>query len=499
MAKQPLKTPLGTVPRRKVIAGLAALGTGAFAPRGFAAPAVSTAAPNRPLAERLAVYADQLSYQDLDPATIEAVKIHFIDTIGCGIAAFDERPVRVCRDVALAGTGGVSTVIGTKLRATPDLASFANGAAFRYYDLNDIYVHRQGAHPSDHIAACLAVAEAEQVSMHDLITAIVVAYEVNCRLTDAMDISTSGWDPPVLSLPAVALAAGKLMKLGPDKLTQAVNLAINDHIPMFQTRVQTLSDWKGLADAEAGRNAVFAARLARAGLTGPAPIFEGRAGFFRLVSGPVEIDVATFGGRDAPFKIHQCNMKAYPAVVYAQTAIAAGIEVAKEVGPLERITAIDIATTSRGYQAAGSEPEKWAPATRDTADHSLPYTIARAMFDGEVTNESYAPDRLRDPTILAFMRKMKVAEDPVLTARLGAAVPTRVTAILEDGRRVSREVDDVPGFAKRPMGRADVARKFHANVDSRWPRERTDALLATMWTLENTALAPLLDRLSLSS
>ena len=96
------------------------------------------------------------------------------------------------------------------------------------------------------------MAEAERASAQDLITAIVIAYEVNCRLVDALDIATRGWDPPVMSLPAVALAAGKLMKLSPDQLTQAVNLAINDHIPMAQTRVQTLSDWKGFADAEAG-------------------------------------------------------------------------------------------------------------------------------------------------------------------------------------------------------------------------------------------------------
>lgn len=485
------------IPRRKVIAGIAALGGCSFVPRVLAAPAVSKEAPEHPLAERPAIYADKLRYEDLDAATIEAVKIHFIDTIGCGIAAFDERPVRVCRDAALATTGGASTVIGTDRRTTPDLASFANGAAFRYYDLNDIYVHLQGAHPSDHIAACLAIAEAEQSSMHELFTAIVVAYEINCQLTEAMDISKSGWDPPVLSLPAVALAAGKLMKLGPDKLTQAVNIAINDHIPMFQTRVQTLSDWKGLADAEAGRNAVFAAMLARGGLTGPSPIFEGRAGFFRLVSGPVEIDVGRFGGRGVQFKINQCNMKAYPAVIYAQTAIAAGIEVAKEVGPLERIAAMEIATTSRGYQAAGSEPEKWAPATRDTADHSLPYTTARAMFDGDVSNESYAPDKLHDPAVLAFMQKIKVSEDPVLTARLGAAVPTRLTAILDDGRRVTREIDDVPGFAKRPMGRADVERKFYSNVGKRWPRERTAALLQSLWALDTAeGLAPLFGRLS---
>jgi 2-methylcitrate dehydratase len=261
----------------------------------------------RPLAERLSAYANGLRYDDFDDATIERVKAHLIDTLGCGIAAFDEKPVRICRDIALPAGGGTSTIIGTNRRTTPDLAAFANGAAFRYYDLNDSYVAGLAGHPSDHIAACLAVAEAERASAPELITAIVLAYEINCRLIDALDISKRGWDVPVFSLPAVALAAGKLMKLPPEKLAQAVSLAINDHIPLAQTRVQALSDWKGLADAEAGRNAVFAARLARAGLTGPAPIFEGNSGFFKQVSGPANVDVAAFGQRGVPFRIHQCG------------------------------------------------------------------------------------------------------------------------------------------------------------------------------------------------
>src|ERR1700680_1524885 len=169
--------------------------------------------PVRPLAERLAAYADGLRYDDIDAATIERVKTHVIDTIGCGIGAFDEKPVGICRNVALA-VGGHSTIIGTDRRTTPDLAAFANGAAFRYFDFNDTYVGRFSVHPSDHIAACLAVAEGERATAQDLITSIVIAYEVNCRLVDALDITTRGWDPPGMSLPAVALAAGKLMELG---------------------------------------------------------------------------------------------------------------------------------------------------------------------------------------------------------------------------------------------------------------------------------------------
>ena len=291
----------------------------------------------------------------------------------------------------------------------------------------------------------------------------------------------------MLSLPAVALAAGKLMKLPPDRLLQAVNLAINDHIPMGQTRTQTNSDWKGLADAEAGRNAVFAAMLARGGLTGPGPIFEGRKGFFQLVSGPAEVDVDAFGRRGVPFRIHQCGMKPYQAVVYAQTAIVAGVAIAKEAGDLDRIAAVEIATTRRGYEQTGRDPEKWAPDTRDTADHSLPYITARAMFDGEINNDSYEPGKFRDPRILSFMRKITVSEDQALTVRTGpSTVPTRITAILTDGRRIVREVDDVPGFVGRPMNRADVERKFRSNVDKRWPAERTDAILQALWALDET-------------
>ena len=475
---------LHPIPRRRVIAGMAAIGLCGLVRRLPAAESAASKPSANTLADRLAAYADGLRHDDLDAATIERVKSHFIDTIGCGIAAFDERPVRICRDVALVVATGTATVIGTNRRTTPDLATFANGAAIRYYDLNDSYVGGLAGHPSDHIAACLAVAESERSSAAELITAIVLAYEINCRLIDAFDVTSRGWDAPVFSLPAVALAAGKLMKLSRAQLAQAVSLAINDHIPMAQTRVQALSDWKGLADAEAGRNAVFAAQRARAGLTGE----------------PAVVDVGAFGRRGVPFRIHQCGIKAYPAVVYAQTAVVAGIEVARKAGDLDRVAAIEIATTKRGYQRAGSEPEKWTPDTRETADHSLPYITARAMFDGDITNDSYAPAKLSEPRILAFMRKITVKEDPALTARVGAMVPTRVTAILDDGRRVSSEVDDVPGFPGRPMNRTEVERKFGANVGGRWPRERTDAVLQELWAVDRTRdIAALLGKLLLGS
>src|SRR5215470_9573111 len=114
-----------TIPRRHVVAGLATLGLVRRAPPAAAAPATAPEQPMRPLAERLAAYAESLRHDDLDAATIERVKSHLIDTLGCAIAAFDERPVRICREVVPASAGGTSTIIGTDRRTTPDLAAFA--------------------------------------------------------------------------------------------------------------------------------------------------------------------------------------------------------------------------------------------------------------------------------------------------------------------------------------------------------------------------------------
>src|SRR5207247_8926903 len=155
-----------------------------------------------------------------------------------------------------------------------------------------------------------------------------------------------------------------------------------------------------------------------------------------------------------------------------------------KVSALERIASIEIATSRRGLQQTGSEREKWAPATRDTADHSMPYITARAMFDGDITNDSYAPAKLKEPRILAFMQKITVAEDPELTARVGDAVPTRITAILADGQRVSREVNDIPGFAGKAMPRPEIDRKCRGNIGKRWRPQKSAAVVQTRWVME---------------
>ncbi len=457
----------------------------------------SDAPPGAPtIADRLADYVATIQYGNLPAEIVERVKAHFIDAMGCAIAGLNKPEVQEVRQVALAMEGGVSTLIGSTRKTSMDLAAFANGAALRYLDLNDSYAGKEVGHPSDNITPCLAVAEAQKRSGQELILAIALAYEIDCRLLDTVQISARGWDHPNFSLPAAALASGKLMKLSAQQLTQAVNLSLAGHWAMNQTRLQVLSNWKGLADAEAGRNAVFAAQLARAGLTGPAPAFEGNAGFFKQVSGPFTLDTEQFGGRAGTFKIAECQIKPYPAQALLQTAIAAAAKVGKAIPDTNKVQSIVIATSHVGHQYSAESPEKFAPKTRETADHSLPYIVVRAMLDHEIKDSSYSDEALKDPRLVALLKKLTVEEDDALTKMSPQRLPTRVTVTLEDGRVISEQVDDLPGFGGKPLTRQGAEEKFLRSVKGVWSEKQSRAFFDVAWKLdEQHDLTELLKRL----
>src|SRR5437764_7429186 len=232
------------------------------------------------LAHQLADYACALHFEELSPEVIHEVKRRVIDSLGCALGAWEEEPCRIAREVAseFSAKRG-STIIGTNHKAPPDWAAFADGCAIRYFDYNDTYLSKEPAHPSDNISATLAVAESVGANGRKLITAIALAYEVQCRFCDAASIRARGWDHVTYGAFSTALACAKLMKLDPKNTRHAVNIAGVAGAAMRQARVGELSHWKGVAFANAARHGVYSALLARAGMTGPAPIFEGQMGF----------------------------------------------------------------------------------------------------------------------------------------------------------------------------------------------------------------------------
>jgi len=446
------------------------------------------------LAEKLSDYAISVSYRDLSEDVKVEAKKRLIDSLGCAIGAFRAAPVKVARKVVVSGhPGSASTVLGTGTKTSPDMATFVNGLMVRYFDYNDTYLSKEPAHPSDNISACLAVGEKESVDGGDLLAAIAVAYEAQCRLCDAADIRHRGWDHVCYGLVSGALGAGKLMGLPAGKLTHAVNISLNAHIAMRQVRAGELSEWKGASFANAARNAVFSAELAAEGMTGPSPIFEGEMGFFKQVSGPFQLDAESFGGRTGKFKLVDTYIKYYPAEYHAQSAIWAAIEARKKAGSMEGVSSVEVETHEAGYTILGKDREKWAPATKETADHSLPFMVGMALMRGRVDNSTYSRKNISDPKVLAFLKKIKVTEDKGLTAMYPRHIANRITLRMVDGKTITEQVDDPKGHPNNPMSREEVEGKFRRLTGGLLDKSQASEILDYAWNIEKRQVSGLLE------
>jgi 2-methylcitrate dehydratase len=448
------------------------------------------------LADSLAKYALSTRYQRLDARTVKEMKARIVDALGCAIGAFDEEPVKIARRSADAlREGGRSTILGTSDGSSPELATFVNGLMVRYFDFNDTYLSKEPAHPSDNLAPCLAVAEAEGSTGKELLAAAVTAYEVQCRLCDAADIRHRGWDHVNYGLVSSSLAASKLMGLDPAQATHSVNIALNSHLAMRQVRIGELSMWKGASFANAARNGVFAAILAREGMTGPAPIFEGEMGFFRQVSGPFDLDVEGFGGRGGEYKVNETYVKFWPAEYHAQSAIWAALEVRKRVGDTKRIRSVLVETHEAGYTILGKGREKWKPPTKETADHSLPYIVGMALLKGKIDNSTYSKTNIRDATNLEFIGRVKVEEDPALTSKYpDEGMPNRVTVTLEGGQKATAQIDVPKGHPRNPMSKEDIEEKFLHLATRKIGGKAAREALSRIWSLgDENDLAGIMD------
>lgn len=421
------------------------------------------------LAEQLARYACSLDAAAVPPPVVQCVKDRVVDSLACALGAYDAPPVTAASRVAQAVPVPEATILGTTSRTTADLAAFVNGSLIRFLDYNDGYMAKEPGHPSDNITACLAVAEAEGASGRDLIAAIVVAYEIQMRWQEAVGLNRRGWDHVNFVLVSVAAAAARLMGLDETQTTQAINLAMNGHIAMRQVRSGELSDWKGCSAANAARNAVFAARLARAGMSGPSPVFEGDMGFFQqLTGGEVHLDVEAFARQPGDaFRILESKIKPFPTNGELQTAVAAAIQLRPRVRSVEQIVAIEVDTTDIARRITASDEEKWNPTTRETADHSLPYNVARGLLDGELTLASFEDDRIADPQAKALMSRTTVREDPALTALFPEHLANRITLTLDDGTTLTQEVISPESNAPLRALVTSVETKFVQMADGR--------------------------------
>jgi 2-methylcitrate dehydratase len=463
------------------------------------------------LANLLADYACQLRFEHLPPAVVHEAKRRFIDSLATAVGALPAEAVAIARRCAqcVQGNPGASLLGGG--RSSVEWATFVNGLLVRYLDYNDTYLSLEPAHPSDNLAAVLSVGDMLGSSGKDLITAAVLAYELQCRFCDASSLRKQGIDHVTYGAISSAVAACNLMGLDAGKITHAIGMAGVSNVALRQSRAGELSMWKGCAFANAARNGVFAALLAAEGLTGPAPIFEGDQGFFKVVSRETWEPAPMGSAANPKFMITQTYIKFWPAEYHSQSSIDAALQLRPLLDAprvkgqsgneswaralVRAITRFDINTFNAAVDIIGKDPEKWRPQTRETADHSLPYCTAVALVDGEVSDAQFAPSRFSDPLLLELVAKIQVHRDAELSKRYPRGIPSRLTVTLTDGRQLVKEVEFPRGHAQNPMTDAEVEQKFRSLVEPRYGKARADQVLKVCWSLEDLKSAAELIRL----
>jgi 2-methylcitrate dehydratase len=410
--------------------------------------------------EQLAEFAVRSDVASLSRSTLLQLKIHILDALGCALGGLDGDPVRRVRQfVADFSPDGRCTLVGGG-RSAPDRAALYNGALVRYLDFNDAYLApRETCHPSDNLGAVLAAAELADADGATLLVALAVAYQVQCRLSDAAPVRDRGFDHTTHLAYSVAAGVSRALSLDTPHTSNAIAISGTALNALRVTRTGTLSHWKGIAAPFAASAATQATLLAQRGMTGPAELFEGNKGFVQSIAGPFEIDWS----REGLDRVERTMIKRYDAEIHSQTAIEAALELQRNQGfaasDVEKVE-VDVFDVAHRIIGGGEEGDKTLVFTKEDADHSLPYLIAVALLDRTVMPAQFTAERLQRADVQSLLCRVVVRPRAAYSARFPEEMPSRVTVTLTDGRVLTLALSDYPGFRTRPQTWEAAVAKF---------------------------------------
>jgi 2-methylcitrate dehydratase len=443
------------------------------------------------VARKLANYARGLTFEDLPSEVVQQTKRLLIDALGCCIGAFEADASKIVHSlVEDLGGPAESTVIGSGLRTNCLNATLVNGLMVRYLDYNDLYVVPAGkwyvgVHPSDSIPGILAVGERMNSSGKDVITAIVLSYELSARFCHGATnppLSKLGWNADTRGVYTMPLVAGKLLGLAEEQLANAVGIS-GCHgmiLGILDTAAEEYSMTKNIRYPLTAHGGILAALLAKRGFTGPTTVIEGADGFNETVmKGSFEFE--KFTDLDGPFYIMDTGFKALCAVGAVQGHLNATVElVNKHAIKPEDVDRVRVIAGTRPIEHTG-DPAKKYPTNKETADHSSYYLTAIAIVDRIVGPEQYQPWKYKDSRVLELIDKITLEIDPEMD-KLPRSGMSEITT--KDGKRHALRIDYPKGDPKNSMSDKELEDKFKSMASKFMSAEQMERVIETIYQLE---------------
>ena len=419
---------------------------------------------DKSISRQIAEFAVNLDFKDLPGEVVHEVQRYLYDSLGCAYGGYNTRDVNILGDIYRAmGGKKEATLIGFGNQMPAVNATLVNSLMIRALDFNDIYWKQDPSHPSDIIPAALAVGEMVDADMKLVITAIVLAYEFEQRLCEfaVPGVRERKWHHATLTQLVSPIVAGKVLGLTVDQMVNAIGInGCHNHTIGCPTAGK-LTMMKNTVDPMAVQSGVLAALMARKGYTGTEAIFEGKEGVMD-VYGPDWARDKLLSQLGEKYKIMECSMKAFPTEALTHTHLTTLLKVIRDndIG-YDQIEEVVVTTIARACDIL-FDPHKYRPESRETADHSLPYCLAAAIVDRQVTTQSFSEEKLKDPRVWQVIDKIRGEASEEFEAMFPAKQPSRVVVRTGEGREYSEYLEYPKGDPREPMTMEDLEGKFNA-------------------------------------
>lgn len=436
-----------------------------------------------------------------------------MDSIGCGLLAlrFPEC-IKLLGPIVPAQTYCGCKVPGTQFELDPVQAAFNIGATIRWLDYNDTWLAAEWGHPSDNLGGILAVADyvsqqrlsqgSSSLTMHDVLTAMIKAYEIQGILALENSFNRVGLDHVVLVKVATTAVATHLLGGDLNTICNALSLAWVDgqsmrtyrHAPNTGTR-------KCWAAGDATSRGVRLAMLAMRGEMGyPSVLSAPKWGFYAV---HFEGKPFKFSREYDSYVMENILFKvSYPAEFHGQTAVECALKLHDDVKDrLHDIAKILIKTQESAIRIINKIGPLYNASDRD---HCLQYMVAVALIYGELTSDHYEDHFAKDNRIDQLRDKMQVMEAPEFTSDYlhpdKRSIANAIQIFFSDGSSTEEVVIEYPVGHKRRRDEAKplLEKKFKKNASTRFPCERVEkieALFNNLSTFKELSVVDFMSRL----
>ncbi len=452
-----------------------------------AAPAMAAAKPT--ITATMSQWAAGVKFEDLSQDAVYQAKRFLLDSVGCALGGYRQHDVVIALEVLdeIAGPGK-ATVIGTGKQMDAVSASLANALMIRCMDYNDIYWKQDPSHPSDIFPAAIACCERAGGDGRQLIVGLVLGHEFEMRLCEAAfpGIRERGWHHATLTAFVSPIVAARMLHLDWEQMQHAIGISASARSTLGAVTAGKLTMMKNTVDPMATQSGVLAALLAEKGYSGPEHVIDGKEGLMHCFGPEWKLNILTDGLGDS-WRITQCGMKAFPTEALTHTPISATLALVKDndLKP-DDVAKVHIRTTARGADIL-SDPSKYDPHTKETADHSLPYVIAAAIAERQVTPLQFTVEKITDRTIRAQLNKIVVVADPEIEKVFPALQRVVVTIQTTDGREFTKQLDYPKGDPRNPLTDNEVEEKFEALAAPVMTAGARRKAIDAIWSLDKQA------------